>query len=54
MTAFASDARCHAGAEHGNPQDRGAFGWLCDPCWEAVRTIIDRLARRGSWGAASP
>jgi hypothetical protein len=38
--------RCHAGAGHGDPSDRGVYGWLCADCWASVSRILDRLLRR--------
>jgi hypothetical protein len=36
---------CHSGGEqHGTATFRGAFGWLCDACWESVCRILKRKA----------
>jgi hypothetical protein len=41
---------CHAGSQHPEPADRGVFGWLCDPCWVRVITIVERvLGRKTRW-----
>lgn len=32
----------HAGACHGPAAPRGAFGDLCDACWEAVQRLLKR------------
>lgn len=39
--------RCHAGAGHtGMAKPRGAFGCLCDACWERVGTMLDKMGIR--------
>jgi hypothetical protein len=37
---------CHAGAGHGEPTDRGPWGWLCAPCWAWVERLRARLRGR--------
>lgn len=38
--------KCHAAAGHGPAFPRGAFGPLCDDCWESVQIRMATVCRR--------
>jgi hypothetical protein len=46
-TVEVPEARCHAGADHGNARPRGVLGELCGPCLCATVTLIERFTRHG-------
>ena len=37
--------KCHAGAGHPPASDRGAFGCLCDDCFERTQRILKKNRR---------